>query len=346
MGIERKRRATLDDIAATAGVSRATVSRVLNGGVRSANSISADTRNSILAAATQLDYTANSQAQAMASGANKALAILVAEIDDAGASSIVAGASRRARELGYSIQVGMAGLTGREEITALRAIRGQRPKALIVAVSRTTDTARETEFGAELAAFSAAGGRISIIGENTFPYHTVLLNNAESSSALATALISRGYRKFAIVTAGSELLTPTGRTSGFLSALKENGLSPEAEDVVEGAFDRNGGYQAAGRLITRIDAVDLVFAASDAMAFGVLARLREEGIKVPGDVAIAGFDDVALSKDLTPALTTVHAPLEVLAETAIAQVLDSSTRPMTVQVAGQVILRESTPRLH
>lgn len=345
MGKEIKRRTTLDDVAAKVGVSRATASRVLNGGVRTAKSISEETRDAILAAATQLDYTANIQAQAMASGSNRALAILVAEIDDAGASTIVAGASRRARELGYSIQVGMAGLTSPEEITALRAIRGQRPKALIVAVSRTTDKAREMKFGAELAAYSAAGGRISIIGENTFPYDKVLLDNAESSSALATALISQGYRRFAIVTAGSNLLTPTARTTGFLAALKESGLSPASDDVIEGDFDRHGGYQAAGSLIPRIGTIDLIFAASDAMAFGVLARLRDEGIKVPGDVAIAGFDDVALSRDLTPALTTVHAPLEMLAETAITQVLDDRTEPRTAKVSGQVILRESTPSL-
>jgi LacI family transcriptional regulator len=345
MASPRPSKPTLDDVAALVGASRATVSRVLNGGVRSANTISDQLREAIVEAAKQLDYAPNTQAQAMAAGTNRTLAILVTEIDDPGSSAMVSGATRRARELGYSLVVGLTGLTASDEIEALRAIRSQRPKALVVAVSRTTDTARERAFEDELSAFTAEGGRVSVIGQNSFALDEVVLQNGESARALATALVDLGYRRFAVVTGKPELVTPEERRRGFVEALSERGIEVSAALTVTDEFDRDGGYRAAGALVDRIGEIELIFATSDAMALGAIARLREDGIAVPGDVAVAGFDDVPLVRDLTPALTTVRVPLESLAERAVEQTVSEDPSRQHFEMTGELVVRASTPPL-
>jgi LacI family transcriptional regulator len=345
MATRRYPKPTLDDVATLAGVSRATASRVLNGGVRSTASIHPDVRDAIFAAARSLDYTANSQAQAMSAGASSTVAILVSEIDDPGSSALVSGALNRVRETGQALIVGLSGLTETDELDALRALRGQRPKAVVIAVSRTTDTARENAFREELTAFADAGGRVSIIGANSFGFDEVLLRNADSAAALARALIELGYRRFAIVTSSADQITSHERQRGFMEEAASAGLSIDPSLVVSADFDRDGGYVASGLLIDRLDDIDLIFAASDAMALGVIARLRENGVSVPGDVAVAGFDDVPVVRDLTPPLTTVRIPLEEMASHAVDQVLDESGigGPRTRELTGEVVVRASTP---
>ncbi|MGN6761600.1 MAG: LacI family DNA-binding transcriptional regulator [Leifsonia sp.] len=345
MATRRSSKPTLDDVAALAGVSRATVSRVLNGGVRSTANIDPEVREAVFAAARSLDYTANTQAQAMSAGASSTVAILVSEIDDPGSSALVSGALKRVRETGNALIVGLSGLTGTDELDALRALRGQRPKAVVIAVSRTTDAAREEAFREELTAFADAGGRVSVIGANTFGFDEVLLRNADSSAALARSLIARGYRRFAIVAASADQITSQERLRGFMEEAASEGLAIDPAFIVSADFDRDGGYAAAGALIDRLDDIDVIFAVSDAMALGVIARLRENGVAVPGRVAVAGFDDVPLVRDLTPPLTTVRIPLEDMAALAVDQVLSETDAagPRTVELAGEVVMRASTP---
>src|SRR3990170_9127948 len=324
MSGRRRSGATLNDVAARAGVSPSTASRVLNGGVRSAHAIPDATRDAVVNAARDLDYAVNSQAQSMAAGANRTIAILATEIDDPGAAELVSGATRKARALGHSVFIALAGLSEQEEIDALRAVRGQRPKAVLVAVARSTNASREAAFGAELEAFARAGGQISVIGDNTFDYNTVTLRNAESAAALADELVSIGYRRFAMMGGPPDSITPRERTAGFARGLSRNGIEVPEDLVMSEDFDYDGGYRAAGKLISRLDDIEVVFAASDAMALGAIARFAEDGISLPRDVTVAGFDDVPVVRDLDPPLTTVRVPLAEMAEQAVMQVLSEA----------------------
>ncbi len=345
MSGRRRSGATLNDVAARVGVSPSTASRVLNGGVRPATGIPDATREAIWNAARELDYAVNSQAQSMAAGANRTIAVLATEIDDPGAAELVSGATRKARALGYSVFIALAGLTEHDEIDALRAVRGQRPTAVLVAIARSTDMNREEAFGAELEAFARAGGRISIIGDNTFGYNAVTLRNAESAAALAEDLVSIGYRRFAMIGGPADLITPRERAAGFARGLARHGIEIPADLVMTEDFDHDGGYRAAERLIGRIGDIDVVFAVSDAMALGAIARFAEEGISLPRDVTVAGFDDVPIVRDLDPPLSTVRVLLAEMAEQAVVQVLSPSDRVQTFEVSGTVMLRAGTPPL-
>ncbi|MBX6769913.1 MAG: substrate-binding domain-containing protein, partial [Actinomadura rubrobrunea] len=153
-----------------------------------------------------------------------------------------------------------------------------------------------------------------------------------------------GHRRFAVLAGPPGLITAADRTAGFSAALAELGLP--APRLVHGDFDRDGGYAAAAELVeSGLGEVTCVFAVNDVMALGALAALRERGIDVPGQISVAGFDDISTLRDLVPALTTVRLPLTEMGERALDLALSDAAEPVTERVEAEVVLRDSTRRL-
>jgi LacI family transcriptional regulator len=136
---------------------------------------------------------------------------------------------------------------------------------------------------------------------------------------------------------------------GFRTGLNAWSVDLDPRWVIEGAFTRDGGYEAMSAILAAgSPRPDCVFAVNDVMAVGALARLRSAGVSVPADIAVAGFDDILTLRDVYPPLTTVRLPLKRMGEMAANLVLSEEPppRPRTIPVPGEVILRESTlPRL-
>ncbi len=133
--------------------------------------------------------------------------------------------------------------------------------------------------------------------------------------------------------------------SGFQAGLQAWSVSVEPRYIVHGAFTRDGGYEAMSAILAMGEPrPDCVFAVNDVMAVGAMARLRAEGLTVPGDIALAGFDDISTLRDVFPHLTTVRLPLVTMGEMAARLVLAEAGAggPSVVPVPGEVILREST----
>lgn len=342
--------ATLEDVARDAGVSLATASRVLNG---SARRVAESYRERVHRSAAKLGYTPNLSAQAMALGGTKTLGLIVADIADPYFSSIAAGVIRAAEAAGLSVL--MAATTNRlgRELELVRAMRGQRPRALIIAGSRREGDPEGEQLSAELAAYIGAGGRVVALSQPTLGVPTIEIDNRGGAAALARALIGIGYRRFGVAAGPAHLLTSDARLEGFRAELAAAGLPPAR--VARGEFTRDGGYAAAEELLAgdpRAEGLDAIFAVNDVMALGVMARLREAGLSLPGDVAVAGFDDIPTLRDISPALTTVAVPLEELGEAAVAWALeeadgsarrDGASAETRGAPAGAVVLRESTP---
>jgi LacI family transcriptional regulator len=145
----------------------------------------------------------------------------------------------------------------------------------------------------------------------------------------------------------TDLSTARDRHAGFLDGLTQAGVPTKEVRVVRGAFSRDGGYASAHQLIDDRLGASCVFACSDVMAVGAIAAFRDNGIRVPEDVSVAGFDDIKPLRDIVPGLTTVHLDLEELGERAALLALDSSpeNRPQLVRARGKVVLRDSTRRL-
>jgi len=343
MAPTRRTAVTLHDVAREAGVSLATASRALNGSSRTVND---EYRQRVAAAALKLNYTTNLSAQAVAKGSTTSVALLVGDIADPYFSSIAAGVIKGSEDAGLIVTMSVTERSPERELGLVRALRGQRPRVIILAGSRSSSEEHQSALAAELEAFEANGGRVVFVSQHELPFDTVRIDNYGGARALAESLVSLGYTRFAAITGETALLTATDRLAGFRDGLAAHGIEIPADRIVAGAFTRDGGYDGAIELADRgLDGTELVFAVNDVMAIGAMSGLRSRGIEPGRDIAIAGFDDIQTVRDVTPALTTVAIPLFEVGESALAVALRprEADSERDLAVATSVVLRASTP---
>ena len=338
-----RQRVTLQDVADRAGVSLTTASRVVNDGSRRVGKSLADRVHRAVA---DLGYTANLQARAVATGQSTMIGVALRDISDPYFSSIAAGLIEvtDSRQLLVCMTSTAAHEEAEREYVAL--MRAQRARAVILVGSRSDNIAARDALRAELDAFTRSGGRAACVGQDLLGIDTVLPENRAGADALARALAALGHRRFAILAGPRSLLTGQDRTGGFSDGLRAWSVPLDPARVVHGDLSRDGGYAAMSEILAAGEPLpDCVFAVSDVMAVGALARLRAAGLDVPGDIALAGFDDIPTLRDVYPPLTTVRLPLKRLGEIAARLALggDTPQQPRVVPVPGEVVLRESTP---
>jgi LacI family transcriptional regulator len=320
---------TLSEVAAHAGVSLATASRALNGSARKVNP---ELQTRVLASARTLGYSANVQAQAVARGTSSVVALVVGDIADPYFAAIASGVVRVADERGLVVTITATGpyagaSSADREKAALTALRGQRPRAVVLAGSRVT--------GSE--APDAGRAPVAVVGSGAPSLRTVAVDNYGGAAALATELLRLGYRDVAVLAGPEELVTVHDRVAGFRSVI------PSAS-VVHAEFSRSGGHHAMSELLASGSRPDCVFAVTDVMAIGAMAALREAGLAPGEDIAVAGFDDIPLVADVTPALTSVALPLAEIGARALELALADGPVVEAEPVAARVQVRASTPR--
>ncbi|MDR0783151.1 MAG: LacI family transcriptional regulator [Propionibacteriaceae bacterium] len=324
------------DVAVEAGVSLATASRVLNGSTRR---VADSFRAPVLVAAAKLGYTANLSAQATARGTAMVIALLVADIADPYFGRLAAGVVRGADEVGMIVTISITEADPAREIRLIRELRGMRPHGLILAASRKGEMDAALE--AELEAFSRGGGRIVALGPGVKDSRTVTIDNCGGALRLGHTLASLGYRRAIVLGAAKGVRSSDERLDGFTKGFCGDGGQVEA--VYHGEYDRDSGYQMVAEAIKDgLEAGTLVFGASDVLAVGALAALREAGRSVE-DIAVAGFGDSSVGRDVVPSLTTVGIPLEDVGYQLLRAAVDDQWQ-CEVPPHLDVVLRESTPR--
>jgi len=343
--VQPVRRVTLQDVADRAGVSLTTASRVVNEGSRRVGPQLAQRVNQAVA---ELGYTANLQARAVATGQSTMVGVVVHDIADPYFSSIAAGLIEVADASRLLVCMSSTAATEAAEREYVALMRAQRARAVILIGSRTDDTAAREALRAEIAAFTRSGGRAVAVGQELLGVDTVLPENAAGAGALARAMVALGHRRFAVLAGPRGLLTARDRLDGFRAGLAAWNVPLGRDQVIHGAFTRDGGYEAMSAVLAADEPLpDCVFAVTDVMAMGALARLRAGGLQVPADIALAGFDDISTLRDVYPPLTTVRLPLTRMGEMAAELVLSAEggvpgPQPRVIPVPGEVILREST----
>lgn len=315
---------TLTDVAKLAGVSIPTASRVLNGGVRGPASGGEEIRRRVVEAADELGYTVNLAAQATKGGRARTIALVVSDIDDFGSATMIAGVMQAAETRGISVAVRATRDDAQREADLLLELRGERHRGIIFATSRTTDVERERLMDASLRTLQDHGARIVVIGDSDLPYPSVVVDNAAAARSLAIGLVDAGHQRFAIAAGPRDQITSRDRVSGFLDGLAERGIQVPDADIVHSEFSRDGGYEVVAQLGERYRELDLIAAMSDAMAVGIIARLLELGLTVPGDIEVSGFDQVPMLSDVLRAFSTVEVPLEAFGEAAMSLIFDDS----------------------
>ncbi|HZR52746.1 MAG TPA: LacI family DNA-binding transcriptional regulator [Streptosporangiaceae bacterium] len=335
-------RVTLQDVADLAGVSLTTASRVVNEGSRKVGAAMIDR---VSRAVAELGYEANLQARAVATGRGSMIGVMVHNIDDPYFSSIAAGLIdvTHARKLLVCISSTTSREAGESEYVSL--MRAQRARAVILVGSRSDNGPAREALRAEIEAFTRDGGRVVCVGQDMLGVDTIMPENKAGAAALARALVALGHRSFAVLAGPRDVLTARDRADGFRDGLSAWSVDLDPRWIVAGAFTRDGGYEAMSAVLASGPArPDCVFAVNDVMAVGALARLRAQGIAVPDDIAVAGFDDIHTLRDVYPPLTTVRLPLKRMGEMAASLVLSeaASVLPRIIPVPGEVILRDST----
>lgn len=338
----------LSEVARHAGVSLATASRVINGSSRTP---AADIAERVKAAAAELGYVANAQAQALARQSTGLVGLVVHDIADPYFSTIAHGVQQAA--LAANRQVLLAGTDigndedspGASELAAVNAFISYRTDAIILAASRLLD--EDPRLSRALAQYINNGGRVVTIGTTEIPDAQVLhVDNHDGAATLVGALLDRGQRRFVVLAGPHERNTARIRVKGFTDRLGEAGLEPIA--VVHGGFTSQGGYDSTLEFLDSNAAPALkgdgtplcILAANDVMALGAMAALRSRGLSVPEDVQVAGFDDIPTLRDHFPGLTTYRLPLEEMGQMAAHMALAPAAQQPN-SVTGKVVLRAS-----
>ncbi|MCT9819815.1 LacI family transcriptional regulator [Microbacterium sp. W1N] len=327
---------TLHDVADAAGVSLATASRVLNGSTRN---VAGPYRERVEAAAARLGYSANLSAQATARGTSAIVALLVADIADPYFGELAAGVARGADEAGLVVTIATTDRDADRELRLVRALRGQRPRGVILAASRAA-AQFAPELARELDLIAAAGGRVVALGPQADGIRGITLDNRGGAEALGRALADSGYRDAIVLAAAEGIVTSDERVAGFTAGFTAGGGS--APRLHRAGFTRDAGAAAmTAALAEGVAPGTLVFGISDVVAIGAMGALRQAGREVGADVALCGYDDIPTSRDVTPALTTVNIPLEEVGYQALRAAVDPDWSPAPLPL--QVLLRGSTP---
>ncbi|WP_033211710.1 LacI family DNA-binding transcriptional regulator [Kitasatospora phosalacinea] len=336
---------TLGDVARHAGVSLATASRVLNG---SARSVTEELSARVRASAEALGYLANAPAQALARSSGTTIGVLLHDVADPYFGGIARGVGDAAARAGLLTLVTSTDGDPRRELEAIRMLHAHRARAIVLAGSAYTDVAAVQRLDEALTAYRAQGGRVVAISDHGPLYDTVHVHNREGAASLARALLHLGHRRFAVITGPRRLRVADDRLDGVLETLSGSGLALPEGMLQRAEFTREGGRAATARILdaTRDGGAALptaVIALSDICAAGALAELHARGVSVPGEVSVAGFDDIPLATDLAPALSTVRLPLTGMGESAVRLALrESSPEAQQAEAFAEVVLRDST----
>ncbi|MFD6698517.1 MULTISPECIES: LacI family DNA-binding transcriptional regulator [unclassified Microbacterium] len=333
-------RATIEEVAAAAGVSRSTVSRVVNG----STAVSPQALAAVQDAIARLGYVPNRAARSLALRQTHAIALVVPEdtrrfFGDPYFGAVVAGISDRIARSDYILNLLIASDDPGGRMTGF--VRNGGVDGAIILSHHNSDAFVDGIVEAVPVVFG--GRRTNGRGDDWF----VDVDNVTGGRQAVGHLLSTGRRRIATVTGPQSMAGAVDRLAGFRDRLAEGGLEPFAE--IAGDYSEASGVRAAQELLSRAagpggELPDAVFAASDLMARGVLRTLRGAGVRIPDDVAIVGFDDspVALSTD--PPLTTVRQPMHAQGE-ALAGVLierlTGSVPPPRTTLGTELVVRGS-----
>ncbi|KQR39614.1 MULTISPECIES: LacI family DNA-binding transcriptional regulator [Microbacterium] len=303
-------RATIEEVASAAGVSRSTVSRVVNG----STAVSPEALLAVQRAIEELSYVPNRAARSLASKQTHAIALIVPEdttrfFGDPFFAAIVAGITGALRGSDYLLNLLIASDDPGDKMTSF--VRNGGVDGALIVSHHTSDAFIERVADAVPVVW---GGRPVRLREGDY---VVDVDNVAGARTATQHLIETGRTRIATISGPVTMVSSVDRVQGFRGALADAGLSPFAEEA--GDYSEASGADAARRILAA-GRPDAIFVASDLMARGALTALRAAGIRVPEDVALVGFDDSSVALSTDPELTTMRQPMYAQGE-AMAGVL-------------------------
>ena len=329
-------RVTIADIAAEAGVSVPTVSRVLNG----RDDVAAETRGRVEALLVRHDYR---RPGLLSRGAAKLIDVVFNDLDSPWAVEIIRGVEDVAHRAG----VGTVVWAVHDESTSARQWWQN-------VQSRTTDgvilvtSALDSTLQAELRQMPSVV--VDPSGLPPIDVPTIGATNWAGGLSATEHLVALGQRRIACIAGPPRMLCSGARLGGYRAALEAGGIEWDGDLVFEGDFHNESGFVGGQRLLDLPDPPTAIFASSDQMALGVYEAVRRRGMRVPDDISVVGFDDLPESRWASPPLTTVRQPLVEMGMLAARTILQLSrgqeVEKLRLELATQLVVRDSTRALN
>lgn len=328
---------TLITVAEKAGVSVMTVSRALNGEV----AVAKKTRAKVLAIAAELGYSPNLSAKMMKGSRTNVIGIMVNDLQSSVINEIIGAASEAVRKLNMDLII----------YNSISEPENGQHKGLNNMLHGLCD-------GLLLILPRISDSHIKLLEQSKLP--VVLVNycrdntslpvvrggNVDGAAAATRHLLQLGHTRIAFIAGSPYTGQSQERQQGYQDALRAAGITPDPQLVAQGDFGRSSGYEAAHALLLQDDAPTAIFAANDEMAMGAIDAVRAHNLRMPQDVSVVGFDDIASAAQVKPGLTTVRQPLGAISEAAVRELLmrvsGTGGYQDKIEFPSELVLREST----
>lgn len=305
---------TIRDVARAAGVSVATVSRALNG----ASNVLPKTRQRIEEAARALRFTPSGAARSLITRRTDTIGALLPDLHGEYFSELIRGIDQAARARGLHLLVSSSHGNADEAAAALRAMNGRVDGLLVMSPHADADFLRHNLPGSLPAVLLNSGMDLD-------EHASFVVDNLGGATTMTRHLVASGRQRVAFITGPQGNDEAAQRLAGYRA-----GLEPGMRELVfDGDFSEEAGWAAGRRIANHRPRPDAVFAANDMMAVGCMAALHEAGLRVPDDIALAGFDDIPIARYVTPALTTIRVPIAALGAAALDALVKAVEAPQT-----------------
>lgn len=333
------KRPTQKDVAQAAGVSRSTVSYVLNDQTDLKVPISAETRQRVMEAIVELGYEPDAQAQSLRRGHTKVVGVIIPVIQNPFFWQTLSGVSDALQDAGYSLHLSHHPSNEQQEANTLRALKRERVDGFILLAAIKYLLPRLTDY------LRKSGRPVVEITATKAEFDHVIHGYSSGTRALMAHLLELGHRRIGFIYGVSQEVQGIDRLLPYRQVLQEAGLYV-ADFEVHCGVNLEDAYQAAYTLLQRPDRPTALLVINDMLAVAVMRAANDLGLRVPDDVSVAGFDDIPFSSYTSPRLTTVSGKAEQSGRDAVRLLLTrfaSPELPQQVTTAGaQLIIREST----
>ncbi|TKB24698.1 LacI family transcriptional regulator [Desulfopila sp. IMCC35006] len=324
----------IKDVAEAAGVSTATVSRVL------ANKphVRPEVQKHVMEIVKKLNYRPNRVAQNLRSNTSKIIALVVSDIENPFFQRVSRAVDDAAYEQGYIVMLCNTDENSTKEESCLNLLRDENVAGVIL-----SPTQRTIEKFSEISALDMPTVIIDRHAKN-LDVDNVLIDNVQSAYAITSHLIGHGYQRIGGVF-GGDSITGSQRHEGFIQALKAHNIKPAAELIKYANPREEDGFNTTLKLLEMPDRPDAILTSNSLLAAGVLLAIREKKLKIPGDIAFASFDDTTCAQLLEPAITVIEQPTYEIGRTAtellIKRIQDPTRSNREVVLKTKLIIRQS-----
>ena len=329
-------RPTINDVAKQAGVSIATVSRIING----QSGYTAETRKKVVNIIQEMGYIPNAIARGLVNKRTKTIGVLLPSLSSRLSAALLKGIESSAHQLDYSVIICDTESDGKRTVEYLDVLSEKQVDGIIITSEWLKDVYEEAIEAMKIPVVLVLTSSLHL----QVPY--IKVDDYQASYQATKYLIEKGHKKIGMISGTKkDKLAGLPRIEGYKQALSDNRLSVSEDHIAYGDFAYKSGVRCMEELLERSPDITAVFAASDEMAVGALSCAYKRGINVPADLSIIGYDDTQDAEMAIPPLTTVHQPIYEMGEMAVKKLLNIKESAESVIMPHYIIERDSVRKM-